>query len=355
MSFTGAPGCTLTVSMLTPAAAIGPDQRLIVSYQASLDQGTSLDAVLTNVAGATQWFSADAATSGGEGREYSRVLTDGTVGVLDHEDAHTIFVTLPVLRFDKTVTNLTSGADPAVEATPGDRLRYSLRVENLGDEPFVGFSVQDEIDRLNAVPAFQPGTLTLVTVPDGADASNTSATGGANGTGIVDVRDLSLDAPGDSLLIEFEVTLAPVLANGSVVANQSWLRVGGLTLALSDDPNVNGIAQPDVADDEDPTRITIVSAPEFVVQKTSADLTDNPDILLGGETLRYTITVVNMGTDNAVDVRLSDQVPANTAYVSGSTTLNGASVADVDGLSPLVDGILEHTRRKVRESDRPAL
>jgi uncharacterized repeat protein (TIGR01451 family) len=340
VSFAGAPGCTLTISMLTAAAAIDPDQRLIVSYQASLDQGTSLDAVLTNVAGATQWFSAEATTSGSQGREYSRVLTDGTVGVLDHEDAHTIFVTLPVLRFDKTVTNVTTGADPAVEATPGDRLRYSLRVENLGDEPFVGFSLQDEIDRLNADPAFQPGTLTMVTVPAGADASNTSATGGANGTGFVDVRDLALDAPGDSLLVEFEVTLAPVLANGSVVADQSLLTVGGMTLALSDDPNVNGIAQPDVADDEDPTRITIVSAPEFVVQKTSADMTDDPDVLLGGETLRYTITVVNVGTDNATEVRLSDQVPANTAYVSSSTTLNGVAVADVDGLSPLVDGIL---------------
>ena len=36
-TFAGDPACTFTVEMLTPAAAIAPDQRLIVTYQASLD------------------------------------------------------------------------------------------------------------------------------------------------------------------------------------------------------------------------------------------------------------------------------------------------------------------------------
>ena len=35
-------------------------------------------------------------------------------------------------------------------------------------------------------------------------------------------------------------------------------------------------------------------------------------------------------------------MPANTAYVAGSTTLNGALVADVGGVSALVNGILIH-------------
>ena len=40
---------------------------------------------------------------------------------------------------------------------------------------------------------------------------------------------------------------------------------------------------------------------------------------------------------------LRDAVPANTTYVAGSTTLNGAAVADVGGLSPLVNGMLIHS------------
>jgi hypothetical protein len=40
-----------------------------------------------------------------------------------------------------------------------------------------------------------------------------------------------------------------------------------------------------------------------------------------------------------VNVTLRDLVPANTTYVAGSTTLNGAAVADVAGGSPLVSGM----------------
>jgi hypothetical protein len=96
--------------------------------------------------------------------------------------------------------------------------------------------LRDEIDRLNTNAAFVPGTLTLVTVPTGADSSNTSGTGGAKGTGLVDVGNLTLPATGGSVLIEFEVTLAPVLANGSAVLNQSQFLAGGAVLALSDGP-----------------------------------------------------------------------------------------------------------------------
>ena len=59
--------------------------------------------------------------------------------------------------FEKTVANLTRGDDPATVATPGDRLRYRLRVENLADAPLNDFALVDELDRLHATPAFAPG------------------------------------------------------------------------------------------------------------------------------------------------------------------------------------------------------
>ncbi len=162
--------------------------------------------------------------------------------------------------------------------------------------------MRDEIDRLNADPAFQPGTLTVVTVPAGANASNTNATGGASGTGVLDVRNLTLAPSGGTAIIEFEVTLAAVLDNGTDVLNQSQLLVGGsAVIAQSDDPNINGADDPDVLGDEDPTRIRIVSAPAFQVQKISTDLTGDPAILLAGETLRYTITVRNIGNVDATE------------------------------------------------------
>ena len=339
-SFAGDPDCTFIVTLVT--TAIDPDQRLHVTYDAMLDADTQLDVSLTNVAGATEWFSLDQSDAGNApyARTYTRTLSDGTPGVLDHEDAHTTVEFTPILIFEKTVQNVTTGENPGTIATPGDLLRYSLRVENAGGTPVSNFGITDELDRLNAVPAFLPGSLNVITIPGGADASNSDGNGGAAGTGLLDVRGLDIGGLGESILIEFEVQLAPVIADGSFVYNQSQLIYSGMPVSQSDDPNVNGAADPNVSGDEDPTQIEIQSAPYFDVDKISSYISGDPSVLLAGETIRYTITVQNTGTDHATSVRIVDAVPGNTSYVAGSTTLNGAAVADVNGGSPLIDGIL---------------
>jgi uncharacterized repeat protein (TIGR01451 family)/fimbrial isopeptide formation D2 family protein len=342
-TFAGDPVCTMTLSMLTSATGIGVDQRLIVNYDAELDAGSLENTALTNVAGATEWFGLDVSDAALQpyARTYTRVITDGTVGILDHEDAHTTAVFTPTLIFEKYPVNVTTGDNPAATATPGDTIRYVLYVENAGDTLIDNFSIVDELDNLNGLPAFQAGTLNVVSIPDGADASSSDPNGGASGTGLLDVRDLSLNGLGDSLQVEFEVVLAPVIANDTIVLNQSTAMYSGFAIALSDDPNIDGAADPNVDGDENPTELLIQSAPYFDVDKVSSYLTGDPSVLLAGETLRYTITVQNTGTDNAINVELADQVPANTTYVAGSTTLNGAAVPDsANGGSPLIDGIL---------------
>jgi large repetitive protein len=335
-SYSAAPNCRLDITMLTAAARIGPSERLIVRYRTQLDADTQNGVALTNVAGAIQWFNGD--SSNANRKPYTRTLTNGTPGILDHEDAHTVTVALTGYYFEKTTANLTSGANPATTAAPGDKLRYTLRFRTPG-QALSNFSIFDEMDALNAQPAFVPGTLTLVTTPAGADISGTSSTGGAKGTGVIDIRNLNVPVNSQAL-IQFDITLASSLSNGTVVTNQSTLRLAdGTVFALSDDPNVNGAANPAVPGDEDPTRVRIVSAARFLVQKISTDLTGDPNVLLAGETLRYTITVKNTTSSNAVNVTLRDTVPANTAYVAGSTKLNGAAVADVAGMAPLVNGM----------------
>ncbi len=341
-AFVGEPDCRLTIATLTAAAAIGADQRLLVSYDAFLDTGSQQAANLTNVAGATEWFSIDVSDPSelNYARTYARVLTDGTVSTLDHEDAHTAVVFTPLLVFEKTVVNLSTGEDPATVATPGERLRYTLRVENASATPLDGFAIRDELDALNAMPSFLPGSLVLLTYPDGADITNTDPVGGAAGTGLLDIRNLSLGGLGESILIEFQVDLAPVIANDSYVMNQSEIQFANYTVAVSDDPNLNGPADPNVIDDEDPTQVQIQSAPAFTIQKISTYLEGNPTVLLAGELMRYTITVQNTGTDNASDVEIFDQLPANTTYVPGSTLLNGIALPDSStGGTPLAGGI----------------
>jgi large repetitive protein len=337
LNWTGPPQCRLDLTMLTAQARIGPGERLIIQYRTQLDANTKDGASLTNVAGAIQWYNGD--SSNPARIVTNKTLTNGTPGVPDHEDAHTVTVDLFGYFFEKTVQDLTSGANPATTAAPGDRLRYTLRFQTT-DQALANFRIDDVMDAMNVPPAFAAGTLTLVSVPAGADVTNTNPNGGPSGTGVVDVRNLGLPL-GSQLQIVFDITLKPAIANGTVVADQATFRQSnGTVLGISDDPGVNGVADPFVAGDEDPTRVTIVSAPSFRVQKVSTDLNGSP--LLAGETLRYTITVVNIGTEDAVNVVLRDAIPTNTAYVAGSTTLNGVAVADVGGTSALVNGMLIH-------------
>ena len=159
VAFQGDPDCTVTFNFLTPESAPAADERLIVTYQAYLDLDSLEGIDLTDIAGATEWFSIDVsdATALNYARTYERTVTDGTVGTLDHEDAHTAVTFTPTLAFEKYAVNVTSGEDPATVATPGDTIRYTLTLENLADTPLDGFQVIDELDRLNATPMWQAG------------------------------------------------------------------------------------------------------------------------------------------------------------------------------------------------------
>jgi uncharacterized repeat protein (TIGR01451 family) len=336
VSFNAAPACDWTLQLLSPSGGLTPTRRLIVNYDLQLDPATPNGASLTNIAGVTQWYSFDPNAADAAPRTDTRTLTDGTPGTLDHEDAHTVGTEAPVLDFIKRVRNVTSGQDPGLSASPGDTLHYTIEVINTGPVGLSSFSINDEVDDLNTPSVFEAGSLVLTSVPAGADATGTDPLGGANGTGQVNVANLSIDAQGgasDRVAVEFEVTLAPAIVSGTVVLNQAELASANPNPLLSDDPSVGG--------GTDPTETLIASAPRFQVRKISTYMTGDPTVLMAGETLRYTITIKNIGDEDAVNVTLSDFTPANTTYVANSTTLNGAAVPDSSpGVNPLLSGIL---------------
>ena len=191
LSYSAAPNCQLDITMLTAAGTIGPNQRLIIRYQTQLDANTQNGVTLTNVAGAIQWFNGD--SSNPSRKSYTGTLTNGTPGILDNQDAYTVTVVLSGYVFEKTVADLTSGVNPATTAAPGDKLRYTLRFRTT-NQALSNFRIFDDMDALNAQADFAPGTLSLVTSPAGADISATSSTGGTKGTGVIDIRNLSLPA-----------------------------------------------------------------------------------------------------------------------------------------------------------------
>ncbi|WP_299596042.1 isopeptide-forming domain-containing fimbrial protein [uncultured Microbulbifer sp.] len=336
--------CTLivTVNGADASASVLPaDHHLQFAYDAYLDTDTSHSATLTNIAGATQWFGLPVEED--QRRVYDRTLTDGSPDVVDFEDAFTITAQVPRVAFYKSVENITRVENPAVNAAPTDLLRYTITLTNEEDVSVDDFSVTDDLGRLNPAVIFESGTLNIISIPTGADSSATDASGGTNSAGLLDIRGLNLAAAGeagDSIEIVFEVQLAAVIDNGTAVLNQAQLQLPGQSAFVSDDPNINGMQDPEVAGDEDPTRVIIESAPVFKVEKISEDLTGEPDSLMPGDTLRYTLRVENIGNENMLEASLRDQVPANTMYVAGSTTLNGAALDDVDGSTPLAQTLV---------------
>ncbi|MBN1379186.1 MAG: DUF11 domain-containing protein [Gammaproteobacteria bacterium] len=337
------PACNLTV-VLTPVAGGDEDGRLEageilrIDYTTTLDSDTLFGINLTNVAGATQWFSqdTDGVTAPVETRDYrdfpvvnDKQLTNGTVGIDDHQDAHTLTSELS-LSVVKSVAEAT--------AAPGQTLNYTITVANSYAVPLTGMRVLDDLDAINTLNFaggyFQAGSLSNILINGAPAGVNdfSDLNGGVAGTGLLDLRNLTIPV-GGNLVITFSIDLrgpdAPLPK--AYVENRASVNLGVGSV-------VSNIVTTEIVD----------IAAGFLVEKTSTDLSGAADVLVSGDTLRYTITIKNTGTfdpamgiTHAVNTLFNDQVPANTSYVAGSTTVNGVAVADItQGVAPFTDGML---------------
>jgi uncharacterized repeat protein (TIGR01451 family)/fimbrial isopeptide formation D2 family protein len=303
-------GCRLSLSLLEAAGPIGPNERLIVAYRTKVDADSQSGAVLTNVAAATQWSSEKDITIG---QTYACTPTNGTEGIADCQDAHTLLVALSGYFFEKTAANPATGAIVST-AQPGERLRYTLRLWSI-DRSFTGVRFSDA---LNAPAGFVPGSLSLVSFPAGADVSQT-------GNGILDIRNLNVPAGGVAE-VKFDITLASTLAEGFVVLNQADLFEGAVDIADSDDPNINGQADPAVAGDEDPTRV-VIAFPAASPPTKALFSPAIPEATIGQEVV-YEIRVPGtVSTRPLYDVVVTDTLDTNLEYL-GFTQTSGPAVTD---------------------------
>src|SRR6266567_3338525 len=205
-NYTGSPTCQITLNMLAAAGTIGANERLIITYRTQLDANSQTGAQLTNIAGAVQWFNADSSVS--TRQAITHTLTNGTPGVLDFQDAHTITVVVNQINITKQVSVVGGGA-----ALPGGQLDYLVHVTNVSTTPLTPVVITDDLSTAG------PGRLTFV---------NSSATmnGSANG---VTVAGSLLTAnysavygplqPGQSIDVRFRVNIAQGLPAGTTLTN----------------------------------------------------------------------------------------------------------------------------------------
>src|SRR6516165_6893038 len=205
-SYAGAPACTLTLNMLSTAAVIGPTQRLIVTYQTQLDANSQNGAKLTNIAGAVQWFNADSSVSTRQAFNYT--LTDGTPGILDFQDAHTVTVVISGLAITKQVSVVGGGA-----AMPGATLDYLVHVTNVTTNPASSVVITDDLSTAGV------GRLTFVNSP----ATMNGSTAGISVAGSVLTSNYSAVygplQPGQSIDVQFRVQIASGIPAGTTLTN----------------------------------------------------------------------------------------------------------------------------------------
>jgi uncharacterized repeat protein (TIGR01451 family) len=287
-TYAGAPACTLTLNMLSAASVISPTQRLIVTYQTQLDANTQTGITLTNVAGATQWYTGPSSDTN---RQTSTcTLTNGTPGVLDCQDAHTVTVTSAAVTITKQVT-VVGGGPPA----PGAALDYLVHVANNSPNPVSPLVITDDLN------AAGPGALTYVT----GTATVNGAVTGVTVTGNVITVNYSATygplAPGGTIDLRFRAAVGSTLATGTIVTNTGVVTYGN--------PPVTASASVSVQLNIPPGALTVNKTTPLV------DVTR-------GQLVPYTIVVTNVLSGTVQGVALVDSFPAGFRYVKGSARLD---------------------------------
>src|SRR5690349_13442455 len=303
LSYAGAPACTLTLNMLSAAAVIGPTQRLIVTYQTQLDVNTQNGATLTNVAGTTLWVNGPSSDTGRQ--SYTCTLTNGTPGVLDCQDAHTVTAVIPAVTITKQVTVVGGGA-----AVPGATLDYLLHVTNTSANPVNPVVITDNLNAAGAgALTYLAGTATMNGSPNGVSVVGNAITANYSAT-------YGPLAPGGTIDLRFRATLGSTLAAGTIVTNTgvvTW-NTPPQTASASVSFAVGGV----------------VGAPNLVFTKSG------PATMSLGQSAQFGFNVQNTGTSDAWNVTLLDELPSGATGGMCSTTpqVLSAQVFQADGVTP---------------------
>ncbi len=312
----GSSPCQLTLTTLD-TTRIAPSQRLIATYQAQLDStGVASGTTLTNIAGATRWFSANSSQAGR--RQYDRTITDGTPGTLDFQDVYSVTAALSGYYFQKTVRDLTTGTYPAATAFPGDRLRYTLLLQNFTWPPLNNITITDTL------PAGLGSIANVTVTPAGGTVSVTQPGGGIPGS--ITVTGLNLPggaATTSQIQVDFDATLDANLTDGTVVANQASLTGtdsnGQAWSGPSDDPYVGGTVL--LGSGGDPTPVTIQAPGALSKENTRGSATI-------GQQFSYLVKVPATPTNVPLyDVRILDNLALSAADMTfvGAQVISGGS------------------------------
>jgi uncharacterized repeat protein (TIGR01451 family) len=236
-------------------------------------------------------------------------VDDGFHSPFQTDPAITEIVAGPVLLASAKLVNKTG-------VTPGEILRYTIRLVNEGKMDALAVNVLDEL----------PEDVTYL----GGPVVEGSGKGFYNAGLDVVVWNGDLNA-GSVVTLTYYVAVSSPLDDGTVITNTATLNYAGVvTLG--------------------PVTTTVHSAPDL----TASTKTVDRGLALPGELLQYTVRLVNDGDMDAGHVRLTDTLPVSTTYHGGLWQSQGVATC-VNGIvtweGPVNAGDVVEITYKVRLID----
>ncbi|HEY3518893.1 MAG TPA: DUF11 domain-containing protein [Gammaproteobacteria bacterium] len=230
----------------------------------------------------------------------------------------------------KSVADLNGG-----EPDPGDTIRYTVTLVESAGIAATGVSVVDDL-------AAELGDLAVLSMPPGAANFSTGAGTGANGTGLIDIRNISVP-PNGTVTIVFDARIAAGATPGTPVDNEATITNPGGLGATPAAPTL--IVSPSAIPSSGAKPLYLRSAPANALSRTPPGA-DGPVTVAAGASVIWTLTptlalpLTLPGGNIAVPLWLRRNNNNGQASRTVTVTLANTSIATPIGTQTLTFGSL---------------
>jgi len=252
----------------------------------------------------------------------------------DDQDQETLNMLKPALAVNKDITRIFDRNGVEISPTPtgveaGYRVEYRFVVTNVGTATAYNLNVTDT---LPAGLAYHAGTSAL----NGAPIADPSVVG----QNLIYTLNHTL-AAGERMTLTLRADVSSSIVANATLTNVAYVRgrdASG-TVIPGANADLGDVSDPDPDDtDADDTGSESVTAlvPALDVNKDIVHIYDRlgveispmPSAVEPGMRIEYRFVVTNVGTGTAYNVDVEDRLPIGLSYRTGTSTLNGAGIAD---------------------------